>query len=258
MWTREQLQLLLDARFSPAGVTRFLLASQRKASRVHRGRPELRRQSARWLTVGAMAWCALALARVEPFRGRLRSGLGWWALTALMLDWHLGMVETEDGRARALGPADALTLARVWLAPAALARPTPLVCAAGFATDALDGRAARAAEPTRAGRDLEGLVDTCFAGAVLLGLRRDERIGFAASGAELVRLVAGLSYAVAVYFGRARPPVPGLVRAARLTTPLRAGGLIAASAGRPRLGGTLVGTGCAWSAGLLVAAWRRG
>ena len=83
-----------------------------------------------------------------------------------MLDWHLGMVETEDGRARALGAADALTLGRVWLAPVALASPTPLVCAAGFATDALDGPLARAAEPTRAGRDLEGLADACFATAL--------------------------------------------------------------------------------------------
>ncbi len=256
-WTREQLGLLLTAHFSPSSVGRFLAASQRRASEVHRGRPELRLQSARWLATGAAAWSALALARVEPFRGRLRDGLAWWALTALMLDWHLGMVETEDGRARPLGPADALTLARVWLVPAALWQPTPLVCAAGFATDALDGRAARADEPTRAGRDLEGLADACFAGAVITGLRRNDQIGRAASGAELMRLAAGFSYSLAVYFGRARPPDPGLTRAARLSTPVRAGGLIAAAAGRPRLGTALVGGGCGWSLALLSAAFNR-
>jgi len=38
-----------------------------------------------------------------------------------------------------------------------------------------------------------------------------------------------------------------------MITPLRAGGLTAAAAGRPRLGTALVGTGCAWSVGLLAA-----
>lgn len=224
---------------------------------MHRDRPALRRQSWRWLATGALLWCALAVARVEPFRSRTGGGLAWWALTALMLDWHLGMVETEDGRPRPLGPADALTLARVWLAPAALAQPTPLLCAAGFATDVLDGQAARATDPTRAGRDLEALADSCFTGAVLLGLRRQNRIGRTASGAELIRLVAGFSYALAVYFGRAQAPDPSLTRAARVTTPVRAGGLIAAAAGSSRLGTALVGAGCAWSVGLLGAASRR-
>jgi phosphatidylglycerophosphate synthase len=151
------------------------------------------------------------------------------------------MVETEDGQPRPLGTADALTLARVWLAPAVLARPAPALCAAGFATDVLDGRAARAAgaEPTRAGRDLEGLADLCFAGALLLGLRRRGSIGRAASGADLARSGIGLAYALAVYFGRAEAPDPALTRAARLTTPFRAAGMIAAAAGRRRTGTTL-------------------
>lgn len=196
------------------------------------------------------------MAGVEPFRSRLGVGLAWWAATALMLDWHLGMLETEDGRPRPLGAADALTLGRVWLAPVALASPTPLVCATGFATDVLDGMAARAAEPTRAGRDLEGLADACFASALLLGLRRRGAIGRAASTAEMARLGAGFAYSLAVYFGRAEAPEHSLTRAARLTTPVRAGGLLAAGAGRRGLGTALVGAGCAWSAGLLAAALR--
>ena len=195
---------------------------------------------------------------MEPFRSRVREGLAWWAAVAVMLDWHLGMVETEDGRPRALGPADALTLGRVWLAPVALASPTPLVCAAGFATDALDGPLARAAEPTRAGRDLEGLADACFATALLVGLRRQAAIGRTASAAELARLGAGLAYSLAIYFGRAETPDRRLTRAARLTTPVRAGGLLAASAGRSRLGTALVALGCGWSAGLVAMAIRDG
>lgn len=235
---------------------RFLAASQRRAGEVGRRRPGLRRQSRVWLAAGAAAWALPAAAGLEPFRTRARSGLAWWALTAVMLDWHLGMMETEDGRARPLGAADALTLARVWLAPVALASPTPLVCAVGFASDALDGPAARAAEPTRAGRDLEGLADACFATALLLGLRGRGAIGRTASAAELARLGAGLAYSLAVYFGRAEAPDRRLVRAARITTPVRASGLLAAGAGRARLGTALVAGGCGVSVALVAAELR--
>ena len=255
-WARQQLELLLSARFAPSAVAGFLVASQRRANEVRRVRPELASQSRVWMGAGAALWAALAAAGVRPFRERARSGLAWWAATAVMLDWHLGMVETADGRPRPLTAADALTLARVWLAPVALEAPSPLVCAAGFATDVLDGPLARATEPTRAGRDLEGLADACFATALLVGLRRRGAIGRAASAAELARLGAGLAYSVAIYFGRAEPPDRSLTRAARLTTPVRAGGLLAAGAGGPRLGTALVGVGCGWSVVLAAAALR--
>ncbi len=242
-WTREQLELLLERRFSPPAMAHFLAESQRRANAVRAARPELARQELGWGLAGAAACLALP--------GRRRA-LAWWGLACLMLDWHLGMLETEDGRPRRLGAADALTLARVWLAPAVLDDPRPLRCAAGFATDALDGVAARAlAEPTRAGRDLEGLADLCFAAALMLGLRRREAIGRTASAAELVRLGAGLAYTLAVYFGRAERPDPALARAARPTTVVRAAGLLAASAGRRRLGTALVAVGCAASVALL-------
>lgn len=206
---------------------------------------------------GGVLWASLALAGVEPFRARARSGLAWWGATALMLDWHLGMLETPDGRPRPLRAADALTLTRVWLAPVALEAPTPLVCAAGFATDLIDGQAARRlGEPTRAGRDLEGLADVCFAAAVLIGLRREEKIARTASAAELTRVGSGFAYALYVYFGRAEAPSPVLTRAARLTAPVRAAGMVAAAAGRRGLGTGLVAAGCAWSLWLQAAALR--
>ncbi len=256
-WARSELEHLLDARFSARGIAQFLIASQHRAGEVRSRRPELGRQSRRWSASGGALWAGLALMRIDPFRARLRGGLAWWGLTAVMLDWHLGMVETEDGRPRALGPADALTLTRVWLAPAVLEAPTPVLCAAGFATDVLDGRAARASQPTRAGRDLEGLADVCFAGALLLGLRRRGAIGPTASTAELTRIGAGFAYALAIYFGRARPPADRLTRAARLTTPARAGGMVLAAAGHRRSGTALVALGCAASVGLLAAALAR-
>jgi hypothetical protein len=196
---------------------------------------------------GAGAWLALAGARVAPFDRRLQAGLGWWAAAALMLDWHLGMVETEDGRPRPLGPADALTLLRVWRAPAVLDDPRPALVALAGASDVLDGVVARAGEPTRIGRDLEGLADACFAAAALRGARRRGLVGPAVTTAELARLGTGVAYALAVWFGTAARPDPWLLRAARLTTPLRVGGLVAAGLGRRRLGEALMLGGCAAS-----------
>jgi hypothetical protein len=174
----------------------------------------------------------------------VRSGLGWWAAVALMLDWHLGMVETEDGRPRPLGPADALTLLRVWLAPAVLDEPRPALVALAGASDVLDGVVARAGEPTRIGRDLEGLADACFAVAALRGARRRELVGATVTAAELTRLGVGLGYALAVWFGTAAAPDPALLRAARLTTPARVGGLVAAGLGRRRIAEALLLGGC--------------
>jgi hypothetical protein len=172
-----------------------------------------------------------------------------------MLDWHLGMVETVDGRPRPLGAADALTLSRAWLVPVALDAPTPLVCGIAGATDVLDGRFARA-EATRIGRDLEGLVDACFGMAALRTGLREGRIGRAVVAAELARLAAGFGYALFVYFGRAAAPDPRVTGAARVTTPVRVAGLIAAGLGRRRLADALVGGGALWSVGALAASLR--
>jgi hypothetical protein len=170
-----------------------------------------------------------------------------------MLDWHIGMLEGEDGEPRNLSAADACTLARVWLAPAAADTPRPWMCALAFASDGLDGRLARAAVPTRLGRDLEGLADAAFAAAALRGARRRGWLGRAAAGAELTRIALGVGYALIVWLGAARAPDPRVLHAARATTPIRAGGLVAAGLGRRRLAGALVIAGAAWS-GLATAA----
>jgi hypothetical protein len=193
-----------------------------------------------------------ALYLVAPVR--LRPALTWWAATAVMLDWHLGMFETEDGSPRDLGPADALTLARAWLVPLALDAPSPLVCLAAAATDTLDGPVARRAGPTRAGRDLEGLVDLCFAASALRGARRRGWLGRAPVAGELARVGAGALYAVGVWFGRAQPPPAELLHAARWATVLRVAGLTAAGSGRRRLAGGLLLCGSGLSLALLARA----
>jgi len=174
--------------------------------------------------------------------------VAWWSLTWLMLDWHIGMLETQDGRARNLGPADACTLARVWLVPAVGDTPAPWMCAAAFVSDGLDGRLARMGEPTRIGRDLEGLADWAFAAAALRGAVRRGWLGRAAGIGELARLGAGLGYALYVWFGSAAAPDPRVLHAARITTPVRAAGLVVAGRGHRRTADALVIGGAAWSA----------
>jgi hypothetical protein len=209
------------------------------------------------VAIGAAAWGALAFAGAQPFRRRMGTFAAWWALTWLMLDWHIGMVETEDGRPRNLGPADACTLARVWLVPAAADEPAPWICALAFVSDGLDGRLARASEPTRIGRDLEGLADAAFAVAALRGALRRGWLGRAAGRGELGRLVIGFGYAWIVWFGSASAPDPRVLHAARVTTPVRAAGLVAAGLGQRRLADALVLGGAGWSAGSIALALAR-
>jgi phosphatidylglycerophosphate synthase len=256
-WARQELQALLDRRFSPPAVARFLWRSQLRTIEIRHGNPALGRQAWSWMAVGAAAWGGLAAAGAEPFRRRVRGGLAWWALTALMLDWHLGMIESEEGEPALLGPADALTLLRVWLVPLAADSPSAGVVALAGLSDVLDGRVARATRTTRLGRDLEGLADTCFAAAALSGSVKRGRISRAAVGAELARLGLGFGYALLQYFGRAQPPDPRLTRAARLTTPVRVSGLVAGGLGMRRLGTGLIAGGCAWSVVIVLQALRR-
>lgn len=257
VWAREQLELLLAARFRPAAIGRFLLASQRRCNAERSARPATARRTRLVVAAGAGAWAALALAGAQPFHRRAGAFAAWWALTWLMLDWHIGMIETEDGRPRNLGPADACTLARVWLVPAAADAPAPWMCALAFVTDGLDGRLARASEPTRIGRDLEGLADWAFAAAALRGAVRRGWLSRGAGAGELARLGAGLGYALYVWFGSASAPDPRVLHAARVTTPVRAAGLVAAGLGRRRTADALVASGAAWSAFAIAAALRR-
>jgi len=249
--------LLRDAGFRPRACARFVLESQRRADAQRAARPQTARRMRAWIALGAAAWAALALARREPFRRRAQAFAASWALTWLMLDWHIGMLESEDGQARNLAAADACTLVRVWLAPAAADTPRPWMCALALASDGLDGYLARASVPTRLGRDLEGLADAAFAVAALRGARRRGWLGRVAAGAELARIAGGLGYTLLHWFGATRAPDARVLHAARVTTPIRAGGLVAAGLGHRRLAGALVVAGAAWSAVATAAAVRR-
>lgn len=252
LWTREALERLREDKFTPQAISRFLIASHRRSREARTARPALARQSRAWTGIGAGAWCALAAVDVQPYRRRLARGLAWWSLVALMLEWHLGMVESEDGHPRRLGPADALTLLRAWLIPAVADDLDPRLVTIAAATDALDGIAARATRPTRAGRDLEGLVDAALYLAALRTSARTRRLSRPAIAIETIRVAAGVGYAVVVYFARAGPPDPSLTRAARRTAPLRVAGFAAAGAGRRRCGSALLTSGSLYG---LAALW---
>lgn len=257
-WSREQLEVLLRARFSPRAIAGFLVASQRRANAERAARPQTARRMRIWMLAGAGAHAGVAAAGDAGARRGLPGALAWWAATWVMLDWHIGMVETEDGRPRNLGPADAATLARAWMVPLAARGAGPALCLAAWASDGLDGRLARATEPTRLGRDLEGLVDSCFAAAALRGARRADSIPAWAVAGELARLGGGFAYALWVYFGHAEAPEATVTRAARLTTPVRVAGLVAAGTGHRRTAGALVAGGSLWSLATVGAAlWRR-
>lgn len=255
-WARDELEALRHARFSPRGVALFLVRSQRRARAVRRARPPLARQARRWEATGAASWLGLAALGCPPFRRRFGPGLTWWAACALMLDWHLGMVEDEDGGPAALAAADACTLARAWLVPVVADAAHPAAILLGAASDVADGRLARATRTTRAGRDLEGLVDVCFALAALRGARRAGGLSRIAAGAELTRLGAGVAYALGSYFGRTQAPSPALLRAGRALAPARVAGLTAAGAGRRRAAGVLVGGSAALGIGLVAGGLR--
>src|SRR5918997_1004342 len=100
LWTRARLQELIDGRFSPVAIGRFLLASQRRAAHVRRSRPQLARREAQWAAAGATAWLALASAGVQPFRRSLRLGLGGGGGTVAVAGWGPGVFEAEGGGPR--------------------------------------------------------------------------------------------------------------------------------------------------------------
>ena len=255
-WAQAELRQLRARRFTPAAVVAFLAASERRADDVRRARPALARRARRWELAGAVAWSSLALGGREPFRRRAVSGLAWWGLVAAMLEWHLGMIESEDGEPRNLGAADALTLARAFLVPVIADNLDTAALTAAAVSDVLDGMAARATVPTRAGRDLEGLVDAAVLAAALRCAHRTGRLSPAVIALEFGRITAGFGYAVAVYFARAQPPSETVLRAGRLTTPLRLAGLIAAGRGWRRSADTLLATGSLISMMLLAYAMR--
>lgn len=156
LWTRARLARLRDCGWRPRALLDFLWAAQTRANLTRRQRPALARQEARWILGGAAGWLVLArlLPRSQIARARDR-GLVWWAGCGVMLDWHLGMLETPEGRAVRLGAADALTLMRAWLVPAIADRAEPTLLLLGALSD-LARRAGSAGDAVHSARARPG------------------------------------------------------------------------------------------------------
>ncbi len=256
-WTEVQLAQLRAVRWRPGAQVAFLVAAQARANTTRSGRPALARQERVWILAGAAVW--LVLGRLCPgcvFRRVQTRGLSWWAGCVVMLDWHLGMLETPDGRPVGLGPADALTMIRAWLVPAVAEIGDPRLVLIGALTDFGDGRLARATRCTRFGRDLEGLVDACFFLAALHGAVAAGHLSPRAAAREQGRLLAGAAIAVGVYFTKGRAPAPTVRQSGRSAAPIRHAALIAAGLGHRGLADCLLLTGTSVAAGRLTGNLR--
>jgi phosphatidylglycerophosphate synthase len=200
--------------------------------------------------VGAAGWllaCETAKRTgTEHIELRPVPGLVWWLSVWQMLDWHLGEAEGGDGVPRdRLGPADAVTLARFWLVPAASgARHSrvglPLVIGLGGITDAFDGRLARRDGRTRLGRDLDTFADLVFLSTGTIAAYRTGRVTRLGAVTLAIRHAVGLAISIYAVFGQARRPA---IRARPWGAAARISGLAIATAGWPRLGSAVLTAG---------------
>jgi cardiolipin synthase len=171
-WTRETLAELRASQFRPRAWLRFLAKSFERAAELRREHWRAHRQSLALGAGGLVVWTSVAVAG-EPALAAI--GAGWWLLTMLMLNWHLGLLERPDGSPLpSLGVANILSLGRLGLVPVLpVLKPELLATALIVAgvTNALDGYLARRRrEETRLGFWLDGVADALVLGtaAVLL------------------------------------------------------------------------------------------
>jgi phosphatidylglycerophosphate synthase len=242
-WARDLLDGLRAGRFGARAWREFGAESLRRARVVRARRPDVVRQSRRWGAVG--------LAAAVPFGPR---PMAWWAAWWALVDWHIGMLETPGGDPRPLGLPDALTLARLWAAPVARQHPSPALVAAALLTDLADGALARRAGPTRLGRDLDSTADTLLFDQALRGAVERRGLDPAVLTFERARLAIGAAVVCASYFGRSEPTPRMADR--ELAAWLAAGGLLLASAGRPRAAERLLGAAIGYRALIRVRSSR--
>ncbi|RDI74029.1 CDP-alcohol phosphatidyltransferase [Gaiella occulta] len=195
-WALELLAELRAARFRPRAWARFLAAALERAALERRLHRRAHRQTLALTFTGLAAW---AVPAVLGHAALGLAGAGWLVATMLMVDWHLGMLETPDGRPLGrLGLANTVTVARGAAVPILFAVDAGglLVALALFgALDVVDGALARGLdERTRLGAWLEGSLDSLVA------------VAFAAAAARIGAIPAWLTALIL-----ARVAVPWLV-----------------------------------------------
>lgn len=242
-WAAAELRRLRKQRFTPGAWARFIADSFDRAAQTRAARPTLARQARRWSGVGAAA--GVGVCAVNPRLRRHTPGFaGWWLLVTAMLDWHLGMVQgpAAEGRNR-LSPADAVTLARLWVVPflAGAAQPrsfTALILGAAL-TDTLDGPLARQLGPTRLGQELDRTTDVVVMLAAAASARRAGWLNGPVARLLLLRGTLPIAVVTGSYLLHgAAPPAKDFASFRRFTPALIAGLAVAPST--PRIGNTLV------------------
>jgi phosphatidylglycerophosphate synthase len=173
--------------------------------------------------------------------------MAWWlALEAIMVDWHLGMLESPSGKRRdALSAADALTLIRAAAAPLAAAAPPDaawfiLLLGVAGATDLLDGQLARRNGVTRFGRDFDSLADLAFRTAAIHGAHREGWVDRVTHRVLTGRQVLFAGRALWNWFARSRRPAPDPSPLSRWHVPLMLGGLAISATRKPGAGSFLL------------------
>lgn len=265
-WARELLADLRATRFGRRAWQHFLAQSLERADERRRERDREHRQALLLGALGLTAWVAVALAG-EPALAAV--GAAWWALTILMLDWHLGMLERRDGSPLGtIGVPNLLSLARVGavpalpaLAPAVLA----VTLAAAAATNALDGRLARRRDQvSRLGPWLDGVGDALVLSTAALLATAHGKLPAWAAALVIARFAVPAVAAVGTYFFMFEPPPASLVRGRMAGAALWAG-LVVALLDAPlgaeltalgAVGGLTASVATAWAQRRIDGAWR--
>lgn len=206
-WAQELLRALRADRYRPGAWMRFFARSFERARSVRNARRREHRQVLLVGAAGAAAWSAVAAFR--PWLAL--AGALWWLLVTAMLDWHLGMLEDEQGRPlQRLGVPNLLTLARAAVIPA-LPLVSPSLLAALFIpagiSDGIDGPLARRRrEATRLGVWLDGSADTLVLSAAAVGAGRHGLLPWWTASLVVARHTVPWLFVSLSYFIRAEAP----------------------------------------------------
>jgi len=230
-WSEELLSELRAGGYKPPAWSRFFVRAFARAREQRTERPRAHHQV---LALGAAGLVAWGLVAVVGQAWVALAGALWWILIALMLDWHLGMLEDPSGhRLHRLGPANMLSVVRAGVAPALIvASPTvlaALLVPAGI-TDVIDGRIARARrEETRLGHRLDGGVDGLVLGAAAIGAAGAGVLPWWIAALVLGRHALQWLLVAAAFLVRAKaPPQNGFVSGKKPGLVLQAGLILAA------------------------------
>jgi phosphatidylglycerophosphate synthase len=173
-WTRELLAELRARRFRPAAWQVCFGRSFERAAETRARRARDHRRLKLLAAAGLAGWAVVALLG-RPWLGV--GGAAWLLAMLLMVDWHLAMLEDDEGRPLpGIGVPNLLGIGRGALVPLLLAVPAPVLLtllALAGASDVIDGWLARAWHyQSRLGRFLDGGVDALVLGAAAIATAR--------------------------------------------------------------------------------------